>query len=70
MQRCLRLAWTERYRSPIIPRTPTAGTTGGKGRGEGQEAVRKYTFLVVHAVLYYGRYIMDLAAKASRIVRG
>lgn len=29
-----------------------------------------YTFLVVHAVLYYGRYIADLAAKASKIVRG
>lgn len=29
-----------------------------------------YTFLVVHAVMYYGRYILDLAATASRIVRG
>lgn len=29
-----------------------------------------YSFLVFHAVLYYGRYIMGLTAQASKIVRG
>ena len=29
-----------------------------------------YAFLAIHAVMYYGRYIMDLGARASRIVRG
>lgn len=29
-----------------------------------------YAFLAIHAVMYYGRYIMDLGEKASRIVRG